>query len=108
MRAVVCHADSQVNNLLIQATQLSLAHGRAHRCRCLHSLSSQRGNTCFFELCNQAIHGYVMAEDGSKMSKSVGNTVDPFPVIEKYGSDALRMGIINERMSADDEQEALS
>ncbi len=46
------------------------------------------------------IHGYVMAEDGSKMSKSVGNTVDPMPVIEKYGSDALRMGIIAGRAPA--------
>lgn len=46
------------------------------------------------------IHGYVMAEDGSKMSKSVGNTVDPMPVIEKYGSDALRMGIISGRAPA--------
>lgn len=43
------------------------------------------------------IHGYVMAEDGSKMSKSVGNVIDPMPVIEKYGSDALRMGIISGR-----------
>lgn len=43
------------------------------------------------------IHGYVMAEDGSKMSKSIGNVVDPFPVIEQYGSDALRMGIITGR-----------
>jgi valyl-tRNA synthetase len=46
------------------------------------------------------IHGYVMAEDGSKMSKSVGNVVDPFPVIERYGSDALRMGIIAGRSPA--------
>lgn len=46
------------------------------------------------------IHGYVMAEDGSKMSKSVGNTVDPMPVIHKYGSDALRMGIISGRSPA--------
>ncbi len=46
------------------------------------------------------IHGYVMAEDGSKMSKSVGNVVDPLPVIEKYGSDALRMGIIWGRSAA--------
>ena len=46
------------------------------------------------------IHGYVMAEDGSKMSKSVGNVVDPLPVIEKYGSDALRMGIIAGRAPA--------
>jgi valyl-tRNA synthetase len=46
------------------------------------------------------IHGYVMAEDGSKMSKSVGNVVDPLPVIEQYGSDALRMGIIAGRSPA--------
>jgi valyl-tRNA synthetase len=46
------------------------------------------------------IHGYVMAEDGSKMSKSVGNVIDPMPVIEKYGSDALRMGIIAGRAPA--------
>jgi len=46
------------------------------------------------------IHGYVMAEDGAKMSKSIGNVVDPFPVIEKYGSDALRIGIITGRSAA--------
>ncbi len=46
------------------------------------------------------IHGYVMAEDGSKMSKSVGNVVDPLPVIDQYGSDALRMGITAGRSAA--------
>lgn len=46
------------------------------------------------------IHGYVMAGDGSKMSKSIGNVVDPLPVIEEYGSDALRLGIISGRAAA--------
>lgn len=46
------------------------------------------------------IHGYVMAEDGSKMSKSIGNTVELLPVIETYGSDALRLGIIAGRTAA--------
>lgn len=46
------------------------------------------------------IHGYVMAEDGSKMSKSIGNVVDPLPVIEQYGSDALRLGILSGRVPA--------
>ncbi|MBI5357398.1 valine--tRNA ligase [Candidatus Saccharibacteria bacterium] len=46
------------------------------------------------------IHGYVMAEDGSKMSKSIGNVVDPMPVIKEFGSDALRMGIISGRSAA--------
>lgn len=46
------------------------------------------------------IHGYVMAEDGAKMSKSLGNVVNPIPVIEKYGSDALRMGLVSGRAPA--------
>ncbi len=46
------------------------------------------------------IHGYVMAEDGSKMSKSVGNVVDPFPVAKEHGSDALRMGLMAGRTPA--------
>ncbi len=36
------------------------------------------------------IHGLVRAEDGQKMSKSLGNGVDPMDVIEQYGADALR------------------
>ncbi|EPD54268.1 valyl-tRNA synthetase [Paenisporosarcina sp. HGH0030] len=36
------------------------------------------------------IHGLVRAEDGRKMSKSLGNGVDPMDVIDKYGADALR------------------
>lgn len=46
------------------------------------------------------IHGYVMAEDGSKMSKSIGNVINAPEVIEKYGADALRMGIIAGRAPA--------
>ena len=36
-------------------------------------------------------HGMILAHDGSKMSKSKGNTVDPTEMIEKYGADALRL-----------------
>ena len=36
------------------------------------------------------IHGLVRDEQGRKMSKSKGNTVDPMEAIEKYGADALR------------------
>ncbi len=49
---------------------------------------------------NVYIHGYVMAEDGSKMSKSVGNVINPMPVLEQYGSDALRMGLVASRAPA--------
>ncbi len=39
---------------------------------------------------NVLLHGLIRAEDGRKMSKSLGNGIDPMDVIEKYGADALR------------------
>jgi valyl-tRNA synthetase len=40
------------------------------------------------------LHGMVRSEDGRKMSKSLGNVIDPQSVLDEFGSDALRMGII--------------
>ncbi|MBE5815786.1 MAG: valine--tRNA ligase [Clostridiales bacterium] len=39
------------------------------------------------------IHGLVRDEQGRKMSKSLGNGVDPLQVVEKYGADALRFSL---------------
>ncbi|MCL6636816.1 MAG: valine--tRNA ligase [Alicyclobacillus sp.] len=36
------------------------------------------------------VHGLIRAADGRKMSKSLGNGVDPLEVIDRYGADALR------------------
>ncbi len=36
-------------------------------------------------------HGFVMAEDGRKMSKSLGNTIAPQDIIKQYGADILRL-----------------
>lgn len=36
-------------------------------------------------------HGMILASDGSKMSKSKGNVVNPTEMVEKYGADALRL-----------------
>jgi len=40
------------------------------------------------------IHGLVRDELGRKMSKSLGNGVDPLEVIDKYGADALRFSLV--------------
>jgi isoleucyl-tRNA synthetase len=36
-------------------------------------------------------HGFTMASDGKKMSKSLGNTVDPNKVMQQYGADIIRL-----------------
>jgi len=41
------------------------------------------------------VHGYLLM-DGEKMSKSLGNVLDPFAVIERFGSDALRFYLLRE------------
>ncbi|MCA9339150.1 valine--tRNA ligase [Candidatus Saccharibacteria bacterium] len=43
------------------------------------------------------MHGMVLDEHGKKMSKSKGNVINPQEVIEEYGSDALRLGIVSSR-----------
>lgn len=41
------------------------------------------------------VHGYVTVE-GEKMSKTIGNVVDPFSLIEKYGTDPIRYYLLRE------------
>lgn len=44
---------------------------------------------------NILIHGIVRDEDGKKMSKSLGNGVDPLKIIDEHGADALRLMLAN-------------
>lgn len=44
---------------------------------------------------NVLIHGLIRDEEGRKMSKSLGNGIDPMEVIEQYGADALRWFLAN-------------
>jgi valyl-tRNA synthetase len=43
---------------------------------------------------NVLIHGLVRDQEGQKISKSKGNVIDPIDMAEKYGADALRMGLV--------------
>lgn len=47
------------------------------------------------------IHGFITS-DGQKMSKSLGNVVDPFELVEEYGTDAVRYYLLREIPSHDD------
>lgn len=47
------------------------------------------------------VHGFIN-HDGRKMSKSWGNVVDPMPLLEKYGSAAIRWFLLKEIPSTDD------
>lgn len=47
------------------------------------------------------IHGFVTAE-GQKMSKSLGNVVEPYKIVEKYGTDATRYYLLGALPSYDD------
>ena len=41
------------------------------------------------------IHGVVMDDKGRKMSKSLGNGIDPLEVVERFGADAMRYTVVN-------------
>ena len=41
------------------------------------------------------VQGFVHGEDGNKMSKSLGNVVDPMNTINKYGADSLRLFLVS-------------
>jgi valyl-tRNA synthetase len=43
---------------------------------------------------NVYLHGLVRDEHGKKMSKSLGNAIDPLLAIEKYGADATRLSLV--------------
>jgi methionyl-tRNA synthetase len=47
------------------------------------------------------IHGFISV-DGQKISKSLGNTVDPYELVKKYGTDALRYYLLREIPAYDD------
>jgi valyl-tRNA synthetase len=47
------------------------------------------------------VHSIVLAEDGTKMSKSKGNTIDPLDLFDEYGADAVRFGLLYQSSTQD-------
>ncbi|HKZ26725.1 MAG TPA: valine--tRNA ligase [Rubrobacteraceae bacterium] len=47
------------------------------------------------------VHSIVLAEDGTKMSKSKGNTIDPIDLFDEYGTDAVRFGLLYQSSTQD-------
>ena len=58
----------------------------------LHAIASMVKGSVAFK--NVVSNGLVLDKNGNKMSKRLGNAVDPFETIEKYGSDPLRWYMI--------------
>lgn len=54
----------------------------------LHAIATMVSDSVAYR--NVIVNGLVLDENGEKMSKSKGNTVDPFAAIEKHGADVLR------------------
>ncbi|OGM90400.1 hypothetical protein A3J77_02285 [Candidatus Wolfebacteria bacterium RBG_13_41_7] len=48
------------------------------------------------------IHATILAKDGKRMSKSLGTGIDPITLVEKYGADATRFGLIWQAMGGQD------
>ncbi|MDQ3238226.1 MAG: valine--tRNA ligase, partial [Actinomycetota bacterium] len=47
------------------------------------------------------VHSIVLAEDGTKMSKSKGNVVDPLDLMDEHGTDAVRFGLLYQSSTQD-------
>ncbi len=67
--------------------------------RMVFSGIEQTGKTPFHTV---LIHGLVRDSLGRKMSKSLGNGIDPLEVIDKYGADALRMTLLTGNSAGND------
>lgn len=67
--------------------------------RMMFSSIEQTGKVPFRDI---LIHGIVRDSQGRKMSKSLGNGIDPLDIIEKYGTDSLRYSLVSGTSAGND------
>ena len=67
--------------------------------RMMFSSLEQMGEVPFKDV---FIHGIVRDSQGRKMSKSLGNGIDPLDIIEKYGTDSLRYSLVSGTSAGND------
>ena len=67
--------------------------------RMMFSSLEQMGEVPFKDV---FIHGIIRDSQGRKMSKSLGNGIDPLDVIEKYGTDSLRYSLVSGTSAGND------
>jgi len=82
--------DNAMVDLYVGGTEHAVLHLLYARFwhKVLHDLGHVKTNEPFKKLINQ---GLILGEDGQKMSKSLGNVVNPDDVVKEYGADALRL-----------------
>ena len=78
----------------ISKAAISIAAGSRARC----SSGSARAGGRRTARC--VTHGFIVAEDGRKMSKSLGNSIEPEDIIKQSGADILRLWVVDERLHA--------
>lgn len=78
----------------VEKIDLYLEGSDQHRGWFHSSLLESCGTTGFAPYKNVMTHGFVLDEKGYKMSKSVGNVVDPLKMMNQYGADIIRLWVM--------------
>lgn len=100
-RAVVAQFPALLGGKKYEPVDLYLEGSDQHRGWFQSSLLTSVATNGFAPYKSVLTHGFVMDEKGRKMSKSLGNVVDPQQVIDKFGADILRLWVASVDYSID-------
>lgn len=95
--AAVCEKRSELNNRANMYLEGSDQHRGWFQSSIIESMAT-RGVPPFDEVLT---HGFVVDGQGRKMSKSIGNTIAPMDIINKYGTEILRLWVSAEDYTED-------